>query len=75
MNYQDTFHRIQERAYEIYLHRDPRAGSADADWYEAELEIEREDRLPPHTGPARVKGHTRWSDLLTHRGEDIENPA
>ena len=74
MNYRDKFDRIQERAYEIYLHRDPRADTAEADWYEAELQIDREDRHP-HIGPARMKDHSRWSDLATHRGEDVENPA
>ena len=74
MNHQDKFERIQRRAYEIYLHRDERSGTAEADWYAAEREIEYEERLQ-HTGPARIKERSHWNQVTTHRGEDIENPA
>jgi Protein of unknown function (DUF2934) len=69
---ENKFHLIQERAYEIYLHRDPTSGSAEDDWSQAEAEIEREHS---HTGPARFKERSRWAELGTHVGHDIENPA
>lgn len=74
MNYDDKFHRTQQRAYEIYLERDEHAGTAETDWYEAEHEIEREDR-PQHTGPASIRERSRRNQVTTHHGEDIENPA
>jgi len=39
MDQRDKFHRIQERAYEIYLYREARAGTAESDRYEPEHEI------------------------------------
>jgi hypothetical protein len=69
---EDKFHLIQERAYEIYLRRDPKNGSAQDDWSQAEAEIEREHS---HTGPARFKEESRRAELGTHVGHDIENPA
>lgn len=75
-NGNDKFQLIQERAYEIYRQRDPNSGSAEDDWRKAEAEVEREEsQRPMHTGPARFKEKSRWADLGTHVGHDIENPA
>jgi len=74
---EDRFRLIQERAYEIYMHRDPNNGTAEDDWSRAEAEIEREQgqHSTQHTGPARFKEKSRWAELGTHVGHDVENPA
>jgi Protein of unknown function (DUF2934) len=74
---EDRFRLIQERAYEIYLRRDPSNGSPEDDWSQAEAEIEREEgpHSTQHTGPARFKEKSRWAELGTHVGHDVENPA
>lgn len=69
---EDKFRLIQERAYEIYSRRDPNHGSAQDDWSQAEAEVDKEQS---HTGPARFKEKSRWAELGTHVGHDIENPA
>jgi hypothetical protein len=69
---EDKFQLIQERAYEIYLRRGSNSGSPEDDWSQAEVEIEREHS---HTGPARFKERSRWAELGTHVGHDIDNPA
>ena len=72
----DRFKLIQQRAYEIYLHRDPATGTAEEDWSQAEAEIEREEaQRATHIGPARLKDKSRWAELGTHVGHDVENPA
>jgi len=72
----DRFRLIQERAYEIYRQRDPNSATPEDDWRRAEAEIEREESQRfTHTGPARFKEKSRWTELGTHVGHDIENPA
>ena len=71
---EDRFRLIQQRAYDIYLHRDPNGGTAEDDWSRAEAEVEREYSAQ-HTGPARFKEKSRWAELGTHIGHDVENPA
>jgi hypothetical protein len=71
MQSEQRFHRIQQRAYEIYKSREPKFGSADEDWRKAEQEIEREEQFSasdPH-------GVLRWKELLMVDGKDIENPT
>jgi len=65
------FQLIQQRAYDIYLQRDPSFGTAEEDWWNAEREIEREEEL---ASPER-KEPTRWSTLLPYGKEEIESPA
>jgi len=77
MNGEEKFRLIQERAYEIYRHREPSSGSAEDDWRKAEAEIEREETRhgSAHVGPAGFKEKSRWAELGTHVGHDVENPA
>jgi Protein of unknown function (DUF2934) len=76
MHDQDRFRLIQERAYEIYRHRDPNSATAEDDWRTAEAEIEwEESQRLVHRGPARFKEKSRWAELGTPVGHDIENPA
>ena len=76
MHPEDKFRLIQERAYEIYQQRIPNEGTSEEDWQKAEAEIEREEHVrSTHTGPARLKEREHWSKIVTHVGEDIENPA
>lgn len=72
MHSEEKLQRIRERAYEIYIVRDPNQGSAEEDWWRAEQEIEREEEIrvvPCHGKP------TRWRELLIQDGRDIENPT
>lgn len=71
MHPEEKVHRVRARAYEIYVSRDPNQGSAEQDWWKAEQEIEREEQIqgPSHREP------TRWRELLTHHGKDIDNPT
>lgn len=71
MHPEERIHRIRDRAFEIYQSREPNQGSAEDDWWKAEQEIEREEQVqaPSHRQP------TRWRELLTHNGKDIENPT
>jgi len=76
MQSEEKFRQIQKRAYEIYLQRDPHSATPEDDWLAAEAQIAREQRVPSvHTGPARFKDPSRWGEIGTHLGEDIENPA
>jgi RecB family exonuclease len=72
MHSEERFHRIQERAYELYTSRNPNQGSAEEDWRKAEQEIEQEEQMPMM---ASHRQPTRWRELLTHNGKDIDNPT
>lgn len=77
MDAESRFRAIQLRAYEIYRRRDPHSGNADEDWREAEAQIEREERRASgkDLGPAKHKDRSHWGRLVTHQGEDLENPT
>jgi Protein of unknown function (DUF2934) len=72
MHPENRSERIRERAYEIYLSRDPSQGSPEGDWWKAEQEIEREEQFRAAPG---VVHPTHWRELLTAEGKDIENPT
>ena len=76
MQHEDRFRLVQERAYDLYLHRNPEEGSPEEDWHKAEQQIEQEESQPSiHVGPARLRDKSHWGAIGSHAGEDLENPA
>ena len=76
MFHEDRFRLIQERAYEIYRHRDPNSATPGDDWRKAESEVTaQESQHSMHIGPARLRDKSHWGAIGSHAGEDLENPA
>jgi hypothetical protein len=71
MHPQERHNLVQKRAYEIYLERDPKFGTAEEDWWKAEREIEKEEEL----SAVERREPTRWSDLLPRRQKEISTPT
>jgi Protein of unknown function (DUF2934) len=72
MHPEDRFLRIQTRAYEIYLTRDPGQGSPEDDWWKAEREIERQEQ---NTASSMHIQQRPLHGLTSHDGKDFDNPT
>jgi len=77
MSADEKARKVRERAHHLFLQRGQIApGDALSDWFEAERQIELEDKDPRHFGPARLSPHHPHHRTLTDdSGQDLENPA